>query len=449
MGVFGFVSSGLKAVTAPIADETRGMAIRRPDEVAGLVVYKWPNQNINWGSQLNVREDECAVFFRDNAVAGVLGLRGEPQNPSMFASPGGRVYQLETRNIPFLGKIVNHFSGGNIFTAEVFYVKTSPIQKLGCGGRTDEIEDPELGISGALQINCMFALEIADPALFITKYYGQHARSGSEAANNDAIFEWLRRIFFTAVKLTVSDYVAQNVVSLRNIGVHTSKIFDQIRENRSDLANYGCRMLEVVEPQMKLAPEYIEQFNEANKELSAAKRAEAIAKKLAAAQQVTDEQSLGMKVRHAQELGTNPNFSNYARGQALLNVSTQEGAGASMAGLGAQMAMGVGMANMMGQQPYGAQPGYPQPGYPQPGYPQAQPYGQPQQPAPQGGSVSCSKCNAQVPMGKFCQECGGPLAAAPVRKFCTGCGSELTGAKFCANCGTPVTPAGGPPSSGG
>jgi predicted amidophosphoribosyltransferase len=37
-------------------------------------------------------------------------------------------------------------------------------------------------------------------------------------------------------------------------------------------------------------------------------------------------------------------------------------------------------------------------------------------------------------MGKFCQECGNPLAA-PARKFCTGCGTELHGAKFCANCG--------------
>ena len=43
-----------------------------------------------------------------------------------------------------------------------------------------------------------------------------------------------------------------------------------------------------------------------------------------------------------------------------------------------------------------------------------------------------------MPMGKFCQECGGPLAAVAAKKFCTGCGSEVTAAKFCANCGTPA-----------
>jgi len=39
-------------------------------------------------------------------------------------------------------------------------------------------------------------------------------------------------------------------------------------------------------------------------------------------------------------------------------------------------------------------------------------------------------------MGKFCAECGTPLAA-PGKKFCTGCGSEIGVAKFCANCGRP------------
>ena len=61
-------------------------------------------------------------------------------------------------------------------------------------------------------------------------------------------------------------------------------------------------------------------------------------------------------------------------------------------------------------------------------------------PPPQaGGKMACPKCSAQVPLGKFCQECGGPLAVAPPKRFCTGCGTELGSAKFCSNCGTAVT----------
>jgi membrane protease subunit (stomatin/prohibitin family) len=57
--------------------------------------------------------------------------------------------------------------------------------------------------------------------------------------------------------------------------------------------------------------------------------------------------------------------------------------------------------------------------------------------AAQGGaaSVTCPKCSKTVAPGKFCAECGSPLAAAGP-KFCSGCGTQLAGgAKFCSGCG--------------
>jgi membrane protease subunit (stomatin/prohibitin family) len=67
---------------------------------------------------------------------------------------------------------------------------------------------------------------------------------------------------------------------------------------------------------------------------------------------------------------------------------------------------------------------------------------------PGGAMTTCAKCNARQPGGKFCAECGGPLAQA--KKFCSNCGLETApGAKFCANCGTSALPAAGGPPSGG
>jgi len=58
--------------------------------------------------------------------------------------------------------------------------------------------------------------------------------------------------------------------------------------------------------------------------------------------------------------------------------------------------------------------------------------------------VTCVACNTQQPGGKFCAECGTPLAQP--KKFCTGCGGELGAtAKFCASCGTRA----GAPAPGG
>jgi hypothetical protein len=102
------------------------------------------------------------------------------------------------------------------------------------------------------------------------------------------------------------------------------------------------------------------------------------------------------------------------------------------------MAIGAGMGGAMAgayaQQPQfgGAPPNAP----PQPNF-------APPPAATAGHEVTCSACHAKQPGGKFCAECGAPLAQA--KKFCTGCGGELMQtAKFCANCGTP---AGAPPAA--
>ena len=55
------------------------------------------------------------------------------------------------------------------------------------------------------------------------------------------------------------------------------------------------------------------------------------------------------------------------------------------------------------------------------------------------GTGLCPSCGQESGGGKFCQSCGGVLAAADsAKKFCGNCGSQLTGAKFCGECGTPA-----------
>ena len=54
---------------------------------------------------------------------------------------------------------------------------------------------------------------------------------------------------------------------------------------------------------------------------------------------------------------------------------------------------------------------------------------------PQAAATACPHCSAKVSGGKFCSECGKPLA--PAKAACSGCGAELSAtAKFCAECGT-------------
>jgi len=48
--------------------------------------------------------------------------------------------------------------------------------------------------------------------------------------------------------------------------------------------------------------------------------------------------------------------------------------------------------------------------------------------------VTCPGCGKVVAPGKFCAECGKPMATGP--KFCSKCGAKAAeGAKFCPECG--------------
>jgi hypothetical protein len=51
----------------------------------------------------------------------------------------------------------------------------------------------------------------------------------------------------------------------------------------------------------------------------------------------------------------------------------------------------------------------------------------------------CPSCHAESGGGKFCQNCGQPLAAAPwPKRFCTNCGAQLANSNFCGQCGSPA-----------
>src|ERR1043165_8600069 len=76
MGVMDFVKNGV-----------REMMIARPDHFKHLIVYKHPDQNFPFWSQLTVDSDECCVFFKDGKVVGVLLPGRHPLAPQNQSAP--------------------------------------------------------------------------------------------------------------------------------------------------------------------------------------------------------------------------------------------------------------------------------------------------------------------------------------------------------------------------
>jgi membrane protease subunit (stomatin/prohibitin family) len=399
MGVFDFVRNGV-----------RELMIARPDHEKALIVYKHPDQNIPMYSQLTVDSDECAVFFRDGRVVGVL--------------PPGRV-TLQTQNIPFLNALVTNFTGGQVFIAELYFVKTTPVRSVPFGGPIGDMLDPLTGEQVQPRIFGEMSVVVFDPVKFVIGYSGQAA-----TGDNDFVLGWIKGLFMNGVKTTLGELCENEGKSLLQAVSLTSKLAAAFVAHAPDLNDIGVRILQVGQFNINFNEEDRQRLVAANAEIAKAQR-DVRVKQISVAGSAADaqarqfqlDQQFAQDSRYVKELAGS--YQNYAAGQAVIGAGrgmAEHGVGGGVAGLGAQMAVGMGMGNAMAG-------GFAQPAAPAPTF------------SPGGTQVVCGKCGAKQPGGKFCADCGAPLVAQ--KRFCSGCGSELTAsAKFCANCGTAAASAG-------
>lgn len=405
MGIMDFVKKGVQE-----------MMLARPDDKKNLLVWKHPDNTVPMYSQLTVDADEAAVFLRDGALVGTLRTAG-----------AGQRHTLSSQNIPFLGGLVDKFTGGNVFVTDLFFVTMRPIYNVPFGGELGYMEDPLLGEMVTPRIFGTFSFQVTDPEKLIIKYLGVRATSEAEQA------QWIKGLFMNSVTTVVGEVCVAEEKSLLQMMPLQNMLAEKFKERAPDLNEIGIQILEVGQFRLNLSDEDEQTLKEAQAEIGAAKRAArkahiGVGQAAAEAQQRQFEldQDFSQDARYVQNLAGG-NFGTYAAGKAMIGAGEgmaqgggggEGGGGGMMAGAG--LGVGFGMANMMGQ-----------------GFQQAQQQGQ--QPAPQPptptGPVSCPECNETVPGGKFCANCGGSLAPKP--KFCPSCGTPGTpGGKFCANCGT-------------
>jgi membrane protease subunit (stomatin/prohibitin family) len=256
---------------------------------------------------------------------------------------------------------------------------------------------------------------VTDPVRFIVGYTGQAAQG-----DNDQVLHWVKGLFMNGVKTTLGELCEVEGKSVLQAVSLTSKLSQAFVANAPDLQDIGVRILQMGQFNLNFSDEDRARLVEANAEVAKANRGVKIAEAQAKAKQFELDQKYNQDAKYVQNLAGN--YQNYAAGQAMIGAGqgmAAHGPGDGVAGAGIQMAMGVNMANQMA----GAMAPQSMQQAPQPQF------------SPGGATVTCAKCNAKQPGGKFCAECGNPLAQA--KKFCTGCGQELLGAaKFCANCGT-------------
>lgn len=358
------------------------LMVARPDDAKPEVVWKHPDPTIPRKAQLTVDADEVAVFFRDGRVQGVL-------------RPGR--HTLESSNLPFLSNLVDSFTGGNVFVAEVFFVNTREHPGLKFGGRIGHVEDPKSGVPVEILVHGQFSFVVTDPETLIVGLVGMGRAEAYQVRS------WLKEQVLKVIRDRIGELLVKNRWPLLEVtsGAFTEEIEQDVLAGiGSHVEGYGLRVAR------------LGNFHVGIDEEDAANL-----------------KRLYTDAAYLRTVGGVDQFQRFAAGRAMLGAGEGMsrgggggGGGGDAGGLlgGAGLGVGFGLAQMLVRDHRG---------------------GQTMAVATPG--VVCARCFENVAPGKFCNHCGEALRAEGPGLLaddsaCTGCQAPLTpDARFCGQCGTP------------
>ena len=214
MGIMDFVKGGVQR-----------MMIARADAQKGKVLYKHPDQNFPFWSQLTVDSDEVVLFFKNGFFVGTLGPQREP-------------YTLTTQNIPFLGSLVDQFTGGNAFISELYFVTMKPLYNETFGDQMGSMRDPDLELRVTLRANGTYSFRVVDPYKFLVGFVGQ-------GGDPDRAMQWVKDLLFMGLKTTMGELIKSREYTLLDLGQMGPEVARRVVQNCPDLANCGVQVLEI------------------------------------------------------------------------------------------------------------------------------------------------------------------------------------------------------------
>lgn len=341
----------------------------------GLLAWKYPREDLGTWTQLIVNESQEAVLYKDGKALDVFG--------------SGR-YTLETRNIPILNKIINlPFGGRSPFAAEVWFVNKLSTLDVKWGTPSPvQMQDPRYQIFVPVRANGMFGIKVEDARQFLVKLVGTMS-----SFDRTMLVNYFRGLYVTKVKDALSSYLLKKQISVMEINAYIDELSGYMKERiEPDMAEYGIRLINF----------YVNEISVPEDDPSVKKLKEALAKK-------AEMDIIGYDYRQERSF------------DALEGAATNPGsAGALFMGAGIGTGMGLGMGNAVGtafgelSKEIRTEEAKDSPK------------------AGQDSQMTCPSCGRRIPAGgKFCPECGVPLA-----KKCPKCNAAIDGEpRFCPECG--------------
>ena len=334
-----------------------------------ILAYRFPvaNHEIKDGAQLTVRESQLALFVDQGQVADVF--------------QAGR-HRLSSENLPILTKLESWSYGFNSpFKAEVYFFSTR--QKLGQKWGTRQpitFRDAEFGSVQARMFGT-YSYHLDDPRKFYSQVSGTR-----EQFNTDDL----------------ADQLIPTIASVAATSLARSQVpFLALAANLQALSSELLGALKTAFDALGLA---LDSF---------------------VVESVSLPDALQEALHTRQAIGIVGNMERFAQYQTAKSIPDAAKNPSGLAGLGAGVAVGAGVGQLMSRALSGS--GGAEPAMNQPPPTAASPAA-----APQPTLVGCVGCGKGIESGSaFCRFCG-----SPQKQSCSACQKPVTpGSTFCQHCG--------------
>jgi membrane protease subunit (stomatin/prohibitin family) len=196
------------------------------DGPAGVLVWRFPPDDLSWGTQVIVNQSQEAIFFSGGAALDVLG-------------PG--THTLRTANIPLLRKIIAApFGGETPFAAEIYFVNKAVNLDVKWGTNNPiPVLDPKFNVFLPVRAFGQFGIQVADSKLFVTQLSATNPQFTS-----DQLANYFRGVLLTKAKDYIAETIVKQKINLLEVSAYLEDMSSAIQGKLAgEFALYGVKLV--------------------------------------------------------------------------------------------------------------------------------------------------------------------------------------------------------------